>query len=203
MPCHRLFTSKSWRAAKVWIRFREACHIANSSVPRANSAAKRWCRGSPAPGRTSPAPGAQAIVPYDPSGRSAHTSISSATRRKGDERCTDPLQRRMPQREEIVRAKACLRRSRRWPSKPASVLRKPGDRPAALHHARRARRKNVGASSPMALRTTATTGVDFRHLVQRKHRVAGIYGSGGQALRNSSRCRTTQDRNPQDLQPPC
>lgn len=42
--------------------------------------------------------------------------------------------------------------------------------------------KRVGASSLMALRTAATSGVGFRHLVRRDAKVAGIYGSGGQAL---------------------
>ena len=42
--------------------------------------------------------------------------------------------------------------------------------------------KNVGASSLMALRTAATSGVGFRHLARRNARVAGVYGSGGQAL---------------------
>jgi ornithine cyclodeaminase/alanine dehydrogenase-like protein (mu-crystallin family) len=42
--------------------------------------------------------------------------------------------------------------------------------------------KRVGASSLMALRTAATSGVGFRHLVRRNAKVAGVYGSGGQAL---------------------
>ena len=40
----------------------------------------------------------------------------------------------------------------------------------------------VGVSSLMALRTAATSGVGFRHLVRRNAKVAGVYGSGGQAL---------------------
>jgi alanine dehydrogenase len=42
--------------------------------------------------------------------------------------------------------------------------------------------RRVGASSLMALRTAATSGVGFRHLVRADARVAGVYGSGGQAL---------------------
>ena len=42
--------------------------------------------------------------------------------------------------------------------------------------------KRVGFSSIMALRTAATSGVGFRHLVRRNARTAGVYGSGGQAL---------------------
>jgi ornithine cyclodeaminase/alanine dehydrogenase-like protein (mu-crystallin family) len=42
--------------------------------------------------------------------------------------------------------------------------------------------KRVGVSSLMALRTAATSGVGFRHLVRRDVKVAGVYGSGGQAL---------------------
>jgi len=42
--------------------------------------------------------------------------------------------------------------------------------------------KRVGVSSLMSLRTAATSGVGFRHLVRSDAKVAGIYGSGGQAL---------------------
>jgi ornithine cyclodeaminase/alanine dehydrogenase-like protein (mu-crystallin family) len=42
--------------------------------------------------------------------------------------------------------------------------------------------RRVGLSSLMALRTAATSGVGFRHLVRRNARMAGLYGSGGQAL---------------------
>ena len=42
--------------------------------------------------------------------------------------------------------------------------------------------KRVGFSSVMALRTAATTGVGFRHLVRRNARTAGVFGTGGQAL---------------------
>ena len=42
--------------------------------------------------------------------------------------------------------------------------------------------KRVGTSSLMALRTAATSGVGFRHLVRNNARVAGVYGTGGQAL---------------------
>jgi alanine dehydrogenase len=42
--------------------------------------------------------------------------------------------------------------------------------------------KSIGASGLMALRTAATSGVGFRHLVRRDARVAGVYGSGAQAL---------------------
>jgi ornithine cyclodeaminase/alanine dehydrogenase-like protein (mu-crystallin family) len=42
--------------------------------------------------------------------------------------------------------------------------------------------KRVGFSSLMALRTAATSGVGFRHLARRNAKVAGVYGSGGQAL---------------------
>jgi ornithine cyclodeaminase len=34
----------------------------------------------------------------------------------------------------------------------------------------------------MALRTAATSGVGFRHLVRKNAKAAGVYGSGGQAL---------------------
>lgn len=42
--------------------------------------------------------------------------------------------------------------------------------------------KRIGFSGLMALRTAATSGVGFRHLVRNKARVAGVYGSGAQAL---------------------
>ncbi len=42
--------------------------------------------------------------------------------------------------------------------------------------------KSVGVSSIMALRTAATTGVGFRHLVRKNATTAGIFGSGGMAL---------------------
>jgi alanine dehydrogenase len=42
--------------------------------------------------------------------------------------------------------------------------------------------KRIGVSGLMALRTAATSGVGFRHLVRKDARVAGIYGSGAQAL---------------------
>jgi ornithine cyclodeaminase len=42
--------------------------------------------------------------------------------------------------------------------------------------------RRIGVSSLMALRTAATSGVGFRHLVRRNAKTAGIYGSGGQAL---------------------
>jgi ornithine cyclodeaminase/alanine dehydrogenase-like protein (mu-crystallin family) len=42
--------------------------------------------------------------------------------------------------------------------------------------------RRVGVSSLMALRTAATSGVGFRHLVRKNAKVAGVYGSGGQAL---------------------
>lgn len=42
--------------------------------------------------------------------------------------------------------------------------------------------KRVGPSSLMALRTAATSGAGFRHLVRKNSRVAGVYGAGGQAL---------------------
>jgi ornithine cyclodeaminase/alanine dehydrogenase-like protein (mu-crystallin family) len=42
--------------------------------------------------------------------------------------------------------------------------------------------KRIGYSSLMALRTAATGGVGFRHLVRKNARVAGVYGTGGQAL---------------------
>jgi alanine dehydrogenase len=42
--------------------------------------------------------------------------------------------------------------------------------------------RRVGVSSLMALRTAATSGVGFRHLVRKNAKVAGLYGSGGQAL---------------------
>lgn len=42
--------------------------------------------------------------------------------------------------------------------------------------------RRVGYSSLMALRTAATSGVGFRHLVRKNARIAGVYGTGGQAL---------------------
>jgi ornithine cyclodeaminase len=42
--------------------------------------------------------------------------------------------------------------------------------------------RRIGVSSLMALRTAATSGVGFRHLARRNAKVAGVYGSGGQAL---------------------
>lgn len=42
--------------------------------------------------------------------------------------------------------------------------------------------KRVGFSGIMALRTGATSGVGFRHLVRKGAKKAGIYGTGGQAL---------------------
>jgi ornithine cyclodeaminase/alanine dehydrogenase-like protein (mu-crystallin family) len=42
--------------------------------------------------------------------------------------------------------------------------------------------RRIGYSSLMALRTAATSGVGFRHLVRNDARVAGVYGAGGQAL---------------------
>jgi ornithine cyclodeaminase len=42
--------------------------------------------------------------------------------------------------------------------------------------------KRVGFSSLMALRTAATSGVGFRHLVRKDARTAGVFGTGGQAL---------------------
>jgi len=42
--------------------------------------------------------------------------------------------------------------------------------------------KRVGFSSVMALRTAATTGVGCRHLARKDARVAGVFGTGGQAL---------------------
>jgi ornithine cyclodeaminase/alanine dehydrogenase-like protein (mu-crystallin family) len=42
--------------------------------------------------------------------------------------------------------------------------------------------KRIGFSSLMALRTAATSGVGFRHLARKSARVAGVYGTGGQAL---------------------
>ena len=42
--------------------------------------------------------------------------------------------------------------------------------------------KRVGFSSLMALRTAATSGVGFRHLVRKDAKVAGVLGAGGQAL---------------------
>ena len=42
--------------------------------------------------------------------------------------------------------------------------------------------KRIGYSSIMALRTAATSGAGFRHLVRKNAKVAGVYGTGGQAL---------------------
>src|SRR5262249_59320878 len=42
--------------------------------------------------------------------------------------------------------------------------------------------KRIGFSSLMALRTAATSGVGFRHLVRKDATTASVYGAGGQAL---------------------
>ena len=42
--------------------------------------------------------------------------------------------------------------------------------------------KRIGFSSLMALRTAATSGVGFRHLARSNARIAGVLGTGGQAL---------------------
>jgi len=42
--------------------------------------------------------------------------------------------------------------------------------------------RDLGPSSLMALRTAATSGVGFRHLVREDARTAGVFGTGGQAL---------------------
>jgi ornithine cyclodeaminase len=42
--------------------------------------------------------------------------------------------------------------------------------------------KSIGSSGLMALRTAATSGVGFRHLVRKDARTAGVYGTGAQAL---------------------
>lgn len=42
--------------------------------------------------------------------------------------------------------------------------------------------KRVGFSSVMALRTAATSGVGFRHMARKNSKIAGVYGTGGQAL---------------------
>jgi ornithine cyclodeaminase len=42
--------------------------------------------------------------------------------------------------------------------------------------------RRIGFSGIMALRTGATSGVGFRHLVRKDARRAGVYGTGGQAL---------------------
>ena len=42
--------------------------------------------------------------------------------------------------------------------------------------------KRIGFSSLMALRTAATSGVGFRHLVRKNATTACVYGAGGQAL---------------------
>jgi ornithine cyclodeaminase/alanine dehydrogenase-like protein (mu-crystallin family) len=48
--------------------------------------------------------------------------------------------------------------------------------------------RRVGFSSVMALRTAATTGVGIRHLAREDARVAGVYGTGGQALHKVLAC---------------
>src|SRR5688500_6755447 len=48
--------------------------------------------------------------------------------------------------------------------------------------------RRVGFSSVMALRTAATTGVGIRHLARKDSRVAGVYGTGGQALHKVLAC---------------
>jgi alanine dehydrogenase len=42
--------------------------------------------------------------------------------------------------------------------------------------------KSIGSAGLMALRTAATSGVGFRHLVRKDARTAGVYGTGAQAL---------------------
>ena len=42
--------------------------------------------------------------------------------------------------------------------------------------------KSIGSAGLMALRTAATSGVGFRHLVRKNARRAGVYGTGAQAL---------------------
>ncbi len=42
--------------------------------------------------------------------------------------------------------------------------------------------KRIGFSSLMALRTAATSGVGFRHLARSDAKIAGVFGTGGQAL---------------------
>jgi ornithine cyclodeaminase/alanine dehydrogenase-like protein (mu-crystallin family) len=42
--------------------------------------------------------------------------------------------------------------------------------------------RRIGYSSLMALRTAATSGVGFRYLARKNARVAGVYGTGGQAM---------------------
>ena len=42
--------------------------------------------------------------------------------------------------------------------------------------------KSIGTAGLMALRTAATSGVGFRHLARKDARIAGVYGSGAQAL---------------------
>jgi ornithine cyclodeaminase/alanine dehydrogenase-like protein (mu-crystallin family) len=48
--------------------------------------------------------------------------------------------------------------------------------------------RRIGFSSVMALRTAATTGVGIRHLARKDARIAGVYGTGGQALHKVMAC---------------
>ena len=67
--------------------------------------------------------------------------------------------------------------------------------------------KRIGFSSLMALRTAATSGVGFRHLVRKDAKVAGVFGAGGQALhkilalQNERKIETYKVLQPQSRQP--
>ncbi|MEE8284519.1 MAG: ornithine cyclodeaminase family protein [Alphaproteobacteria bacterium] len=53
--------------------------------------------------------------------------------------------------------------------------------------------QRVGFSSVMALRTGATTGVGIRHLARKDSEVAGVFGTGGQALHKVLACSCERD----------
>ncbi|MDH3241787.1 MAG: ornithine cyclodeaminase family protein [Alphaproteobacteria bacterium] len=53
--------------------------------------------------------------------------------------------------------------------------------------------KRIGFSSVMALRTAATTGVGIRYMARKDSVVAGVYGTGGQALHKVLACACERD----------
>lgn len=71
--------------------------------------------------------------------------------------------------------------------------------------------KNVGHISSMALRTAATSGLGFRYLARKNSTVAGVFGTGGQAvhkvlaLQNERRIRSYKiySRNPENRKAFC
>ena len=53
--------------------------------------------------------------------------------------------------------------------------------------------RRVGFSSVMALRTGATTGVGIRYMARKDSQVAGVFGTGGQALHKVLACSCERD----------